>query len=83
MFSLIEMVEQHIIIIIIVTIIIIIIIIIREFSEMWFLYLDTLWNCTKNPRKYFFYINSEYYLPNLTNANCIKVVAIANSHSYL
>ncbi len=31
---------------------------------------------TKNSRKRFFYKNSEYYLPNLANANYIKLLAI-------
>ncbi len=36
----------------------------------------------KNPGKRFLCKNSEYYLPILANVNCIKLVCIANSHSY-
>ncbi len=41
-----------------------------------------LWICTKKILENVIYKNSEYYLQNLANANCIKLVTIANLHSY-
>ncbi len=52
-----------------------------EFAENAFLCPLFCGSVQKNPWKCFFYKNSEYYLPNLANANYIKLIAIANSYS--
>ncbi len=54
-----------------------------EFTENASLCPFVLWICTKNPRKWVFYKNLEYYLANLANAKYIKLVTIANLHTFV